>query len=573
MKHRTLSSQLMLLAFALAVTGGCKCGQAVSKRLPQLQLDAERVDYGSVLLNQVHTKTFKVRNLGTGALHISALSVSAPFAVKEAAPLEVDSAGEVALTLTFSPTVAGQKEQAQLTITSDDPTSPTATVGLFGTGVQAVATITPSPVVFGDVYVGTTKTVTVTVKNTGTSELKIQRAELDALTPAAPVFTGDLSPLAVNLVPGASASTDITYAPRSLEDQVKGGLTLVLDATQGGEQKVAFQGAAMRAIPQLCFLLDGALPTCTDADATAGMGTSINLVFPPTCDNRLYPPGSPSACTGEAGANIGVRKAKVWVKNAGNLPVSYVLQFTSTTNANPCGLAVAPPPDFSFSNAPTTDGGTPLQWTEPKTQLPLSVSAAPPWESNPITVTYRASSRCASGAADDTADLARVTLTRQGDSYPPQALFIAITGTSKLAKPVPSSLTLQGTVPLTSDFYGVLNVGSAAFRVNQVTLQEKVPEADGGVRHVDCGTAVQDDGGLACPHFSWTVDPNVSAPLLVPAPPVAGGQAKVKLGILTFDKNPDAGFQLNKQYKLNARLTTDDPYIPVINADVTSKAL
>ncbi len=558
------------LCFLFAVTGGCKCGPTVAKRSPQMDLDGDRVDFGSVQVNQTHTRAFRVRNLGNASLNLSEIKLPAPFAVKEMAPVVVEVAGEGTLTLTFSPTVANKRETADLVLTTDDPAKPTATIAVAGTGVQAVATVTPSPVDFGDVYVTTTKKVTLTVKNTGTSELKIQRVELEPGTTAAPVITTALAPLAVNLVAGAEASTDVTFAPLSVGDEVKGGIRLFLDPSQGGEQLIAFKGRAIRASPQLCFQRTGeGTATCTDAEATSGAGSAINLIFPPTCDNELHPSG-PGACTNEAGSNPGTRTAKVWVKNAGNVPVKYALQFVTNAaaNKNPCGLAAAPASDFSFSNSPAP--GT-AQWTEPTTQLPAAATDPMPWETAPITVTYQARSRCSAGAADDTADQARITLTRQGDAFPPPALFISVTGTSKLPKPVPSTLSPNGVVPLTTDFYGVANAGSAPFNVTGVKLQEVVPETDGGVRFVDCGVAVVDDGGLACDHYSWAQPP--SLPTAVPAPALVGGLNKVVLGKITFGVGADGGVVLNKPYKVNARVSTDDPYTPVVNSDVTGKAL
>ena len=145
----------------------CGCESKTSKRLPKLEIladegTAERtlVDFGLVQVNLTHTQTLRVRNGGTGDLTLTRATLAVPFAVATALPLTLRTGDEVALALTFTPTQLDQRVTGKLTLGSDDTNRASATVDVAGTGVAAVAQVTPTPIAFGDVYAGESKKLT-----------------------------------------------------------------------------------------------------------------------------------------------------------------------------------------------------------------------------------------------------------------------------------------------------------------------------------------------------------------------------------------------------------------------------
>jgi len=75
-----------------------------------------------------------VANTGSAQLNVSSLTASAPFSVvSPAVPFSVAASASMIVTVRFSPTSTGA-QSATLTIASNDPTHPTVTVAIAGTG-------------------------------------------------------------------------------------------------------------------------------------------------------------------------------------------------------------------------------------------------------------------------------------------------------------------------------------------------------------------------------------------------------------------------------------------------------
>ncbi len=110
---------------------------------PSFQLGSAAVDAGTVEVGQAGATTLSLTNAGNYELSISSLSVSgtdaAGFTVSGCATIAPGTTCEALVT--FRPSRIGA-ESATLTIGTDDPANPTATVALSGTG--AVTTTAPA---------------------------------------------------------------------------------------------------------------------------------------------------------------------------------------------------------------------------------------------------------------------------------------------------------------------------------------------------------------------------------------------------------------------------------------------
>src|SRR5262249_26997762 len=92
---------------------------------------------------------------------------------------------------------------------SDAASSPTS-ISLGGSGVQAALSVSPASIDFGNVNNGTSKSQTVTLKNTGTASLTISAATMSG---AGFTTTGLTAPL--TLTAGQSSTFSIVFAPTS----------------------------------------------------------------------------------------------------------------------------------------------------------------------------------------------------------------------------------------------------------------------------------------------------------------------------------------------------------------------
>ncbi len=148
-------------------------GSGVAEAAPAIALDPSALDFGTVTIGTTATRVSQVRNGGTAALHVSAVSAcagtSAEFAASPAGPFEVAAGGAAPLTVTYAPADAGA-DAGCLTVASDDPATPSARLDLAGTGATR-------PTVAGDVDIDALRVPE--RLSTGTARTVTPRAELE----------------------------------------------------------------------------------------------------------------------------------------------------------------------------------------------------------------------------------------------------------------------------------------------------------------------------------------------------------------------------------------------------------
>lgn len=557
--RRALVSALLLVG----VASGCRCDGNINQRSPIIDVAEERIDFGTVQINQEHIQELRVYNAGAASLNIAELRVNAPFGVKDEVPLTIGVGQEVLLQLTFTPVEHDKRVSGELVIASDDPDNPEVTVALLGAGTQGIASADPSPLVFGDVYVGDKKSLKLTIKNGGNDTLKVLGAQFLAETP--PSVTADLSPIAQDVPAGSSTETMVTFSPTEMSETIPGGIKLELDPLQGGELSVTFEGRGVQAIPRLCFIPEGsAMETCTAANAGAGGPGHLDLQFPATCDSLIYPPdGGTNPCDGAPYSASGA----LYLKNEGNLPVQYSMQYKSKVEKS-CDGGVPDRIDFQFSNAPSPDA---LTWDVATTQLPSMQSDPKPWETAPVTVTYSATAAC----PDEAADQAQVFWTRQDrPGKTPSFLTAFLNGRSRLPQAVANPVGASGKPNTQFPFIGVGNRGIAEFQVTKVELYEVVtgvtPPA-GECHKLDAGYPLSPCDHTNpisdCYQFGWAAggDPNATAPHTIPTAP-DGGIGTAELGTLVF--SADSSANQNQAYCVWAVIDTTDPFRPQVISEV-----
>ncbi len=564
------SSLLLCAALVCAAFAGCKCETKTNERFPKFEIpgadgSGERtlLDFGQVQINAKSVRKILLRNSGNISLNVDKATTASPFAVETTLPLDIAVGATVELLVSFTPTEPDQRITGKLNLTSNDPKRETAEVSLAGQGITAVARVVPNPIDFGDVYIGETKKVTVTLSNAGSDDLVVKGAAFSATTPAS--VSTDLTRFKVTLGTGTTTNAELTWAPTA--DEVltgKATLELMLDPMQGGLISVPIKGKSTFSLPKMCFKRDGTgLETCADITST-----SVQLPVGSFCDNNL------GVCAD------GGFSGKLYFKNEGNVPVSYSLRY----DALPYGTARcdggSTDSDFTFSNAPVlADGGRSPKFTQSTVKLPMNATDPKPWETAPVTLTYRATSRC----RDDAADQVQVLWTRQGEpagtSRMPGSLFLTLSASSQLPRAVNSDWSCgtsgsPATLPCDAPFFGVNNGGDAPLKVTKVELWQEFNQSfgDGGgptggiFQMCDPMNPAGD-----CAAFTWkNIDggnPNQYAPHSLPATTNPSQPTQIPIGRLSFGEAClDGGLTscTNTPFRVYAVISTDDPYSPKV---------
>src|SRR5689334_17198005 len=115
----------------------------------QISLNPANMNFGTITVGNIGRGTAIVSNIGGTNLTISLITVNGgPFAVSGiTTPITLIPSASVSLSLTYSPTTAGS-DSGGITITSNDPQTPTSMISLAGTATTAAVapTITTQPV-------------------------------------------------------------------------------------------------------------------------------------------------------------------------------------------------------------------------------------------------------------------------------------------------------------------------------------------------------------------------------------------------------------------------------------------
>ncbi len=191
---------------------------------PDIDVSLLSLDFGVVTVGATQTRTTTITNLGAADLTVIGFTVtgSADFALNAAAPatpFTVAPGATVDVAVDYMASDEGSDAGA-LDIESDDPDEPVVSVSLAGTGVAPAVGcdigVSITPLDFGTVVEGTTRTLSKTIGNNGDQDcivngLTITGSADFALNPAAPA-----TPFA--LVPTTTVDVPVDYTPSSTGD-------------------------------------------------------------------------------------------------------------------------------------------------------------------------------------------------------------------------------------------------------------------------------------------------------------------------------------------------------------------
>jgi HYDIN/CFA65/VesB-like, Ig-like domain/Cep192 domain 4 len=202
------------LVFALYCTSGCGAiGNSPSSPrpvLPTLSVDPPTLPFGNMSVGSSNVQAVTVSNNGPTNLVISqATATGGEFsAIGLVAPLTIAAGQSNRFVVRFAPTVAGSAT-GSIGLVSNARNSPTA-IELSGTGLASppAINVNPSRLAFGDLYVGVSSAQTVTISNTGSTEVVISQA---TITGGGFRIIGLTAPLTI--AAGESKDFKLSFAP------------------------------------------------------------------------------------------------------------------------------------------------------------------------------------------------------------------------------------------------------------------------------------------------------------------------------------------------------------------------
>ncbi|MGN6242227.1 MAG: Ig-like domain-containing protein [Motilibacteraceae bacterium] len=228
---------------------------------PGLAASPASADFGTVPTGTSSTLSVSIVNTGTTDETVTAVSApGAPFtaSLPEAGTV-IPAQGSVAVPVTYAPTAA-VTSSSSLSVTSADGTAKVPLTGTGQTG-QGVLTLKPSTTDFGAVAVGTSKTLTFDVTNTGNVPIKITLAKAPSgvFSSANPLAEG------LTLQPGAVVHQQVTFTPTTTGNV---SATYAVDADTGqGTQYEQLTGTGTTA---------STLPAPTGAGWTRNGSTTVS---------------------------------------------------------------------------------------------------------------------------------------------------------------------------------------------------------------------------------------------------------------------------------------------------------
>jgi hypothetical protein len=231
---------------------------------PHLAVSPTVIDYGGIAIGTTKSFNVSLSNNGTGTLTFSGITgPAAPYSVSSAPANGATLApgASTTVTVTFAPTATGTYTSS-FVVGSDGGNITVSLTGLSGTPANLV--VTPLNVDFGTVPVGTTKTLSFTLQNTGGIDLTISLSKPPVLGSfAAQTILAEGSTIAAGqtvteTVQFTSSSTGIM----SDEWKISGN-----DST--GLHTVTFAANSVAALPRTGWVATASATAGTDVPAQA----------------------------------------------------------------------------------------------------------------------------------------------------------------------------------------------------------------------------------------------------------------------------------------------------------------
>jgi len=202
---------------------------------PDIVLSETLLDYGAVFIGETPVQMVAVSNEGTDELVVTSVTADNGDFTPAVTAFDLDPGQSQPIAVTFAPSSLGAIT-GTLTIVSNDPSEPNATVALLGEGLDPpIVAVLPDSLA-DSLFTGATSVHTMTISNTGGNDLDFNIAlrEMAGAGPIA-VSTGMLAPPTSVRADLAGYESDI-----SADDKILTGTPGQAEAVQGMVQSSAY---------------------------------------------------------------------------------------------------------------------------------------------------------------------------------------------------------------------------------------------------------------------------------------------------------------------------------------------
>jgi hypothetical protein len=200
-------------------------------------------NFNSVVVGSSSQQTITLTNSGATTITINQVTTTgAGFSTSGISSGQTILAGsQTSFTAIFAPTTTGSSS-GTITI-STNASNPTLSVALSGTGTQGALSANPASINFGSVLVGSSKSTSVTLTNSGTAPVSLTAASISGTGFALSGFT------AGTLSPGATSSFTVMFAPTTATSAT--GSASVTSNAPGSPLNIGLSGTGTNTQPQL----------------------------------------------------------------------------------------------------------------------------------------------------------------------------------------------------------------------------------------------------------------------------------------------------------------------------------
>jgi hypothetical protein len=159
------------------------------------------------------SQTVTVTNVSSHSVTLTHIAPSGKdYSESSTCPATLSSGQNCTITVSFKPTAAGILNEA-VTLTDNDPGSPTQTISLTGTGAANAMTLLPATLSFPGITPGTSSSMTVTLYNDGISAVNITKYAISPAhgTPVGTFTQTNACPATLN--PNTGCIIAVTFTP------------------------------------------------------------------------------------------------------------------------------------------------------------------------------------------------------------------------------------------------------------------------------------------------------------------------------------------------------------------------
>lgn len=239
-----LSALPLVLAAVLAASGcvGVAGKYNSGSSNPAISVAPASINFGTVTVGTTSSQSVTVSNSGTSSLSISQAQVTgSSFSVTGATfPMTVAAGARSTFSISFKPSAASNYS-GSITVTSNAASSPsTITLGGSGTTQVLQLVVNPRTLAFGNVNVGSSSTLNVTLQNTGNGNFTVSQGQLSGAEFSASGVGSNLS-----LSPGQVATLAVTFNP-SVAGNASGSVAITSNAPPA-PVTVSFTAAGVQA--------------------------------------------------------------------------------------------------------------------------------------------------------------------------------------------------------------------------------------------------------------------------------------------------------------------------------------